>query len=298
MSVLAVCAGIVFLSTRESCKGIIAKLTASEEFMEESGMLSTFDGVRREDGTRRLVLGDSICNQMFGRLGAYNPETSFKATNAAFLVTGQYLLLEEYLKCHPDVTDVFLIMHPLPLTRTFDREWSYRYGVMTYVEAGVLDSLDDNTIQAMEEMYGGLFLREEIVWLVEESPMIRKLYLSYIYASREDYEMSSPFEMADQYVKKMYDLCQAGGAVLHLYPAPVSEYFRESVEELEQSYKETWMSGIYPDYFKDILYYPDEWTSDMSHFDGEYAAPERLDDIIREAYGQTELLQGLSFGLE
>ena len=97
-AVLAVCAGIVFLSTQDSCKATIARWTASEEFMEENEMLSSFERVRREDGTTRLILGDSICNQMFGRLSGYNPETSFQATNAAFMVTGQYLLLEEYLK--------------------------------------------------------------------------------------------------------------------------------------------------------------------------------------------------------
>ena len=56
------------------------------------------------------------------------------------------------------------------------------------------------------------------------------------------------------------------------------------------------MSGAYPDYFEDILYYPDEWTSDMSHFDGEYATPESLDGIIQKAYGETELLRRLRFG--
>lgn len=293
--ILAVCAGIVFLSTRDFCKSTIARWTASEEFMEESGLLPKFDSVRQEDGTTRLILGDSICNQMFTRLSGYNPETSFQATNAAFMITGQYLLLEEYLKYHTDVTDVFLVMHPMPLTRTFDTEWSYRYGVMTYVEAGVLDYLDENTPKAMAEVYGGLFLKKGAVRLVEDSPLIRKLYLSYIYANCENYVQSSPFEIADQYVKKMYDLCEAQGARLHLYSAPVAEYFREQVEELEQDYDGTWMSSQYPDYFHDILYYPDEWTSDMSHFDGEHAAPESLDKIIEEAYGQTELFRSLRF---
>lgn len=294
--ILVICAGIVFLSTRDFCKGMIARWTASEEFMDESGIQPKFESVRQEDGTTRLILGDSICNQMFGRLAGYNPGTSFQATNAAFMITGQYLLLEEYLKHHENVTDVFLVMHPLPLTRTFDMEWSYRYGVMTYVEAGVLDYLDENTIEALAGVYGGLFLKKGVVQLVEDSPLIRKLCLSYLYANREDYVQSSPFEISDQYVKKMYDLCEARGARLHLYPAPVAEYYREQVEELEQSYGGTWMSSQYPDYFKDILYYPDEWTSDMSHFDGEHAAPESLDRTIGEAYGQTELFQGLSFG--
>lgn len=294
--ILAICAGIVFFSTRDSYKKIIARWTVSEEFMDENTMLSSFDCVRREDSTTQLILGDSICRQLFTRLSGYNPETSFQATNAAFMITGQYLLLEEYLKHHEHVTDVFLVMHPLPLTRTFDAEWSYRYGIMTYVEAGVLDCLDENTTEILADMYGGLFLKKDVVQLVEDSPPIRKLYLSYIYANLKEYVQNSPFEIADQYVKKMYNLCRAQGARLHLYPAPVSEYFREQVAELAQSYGGTWMSDRYPDYFKDILYYPNEWTNDTSHFGGEYASPENLDRIIEEAYGQTELFQSLHFG--
>lgn len=296
--IFTVCVSIVFLSTFEPCKGIIARWTASEEFMEENEMLPYFDRAREEDQTVRLILGDSICNQLFTRLRAYNPETSFLATNAAFMVTGQYVLLEEYLKCHPETTEVFLVMHPMPLTRSFDVEWSYRYGVMAYVEADVMDYLDENTIDIMAGIYGRVFLRKEAVRLVEDSPLIRKLYLSYIYINRESYVQSSPFEIADQYVKKMYDLCQEHGARLHLYSSPVSEYFREAVETLAGSYGETWMSSVYPDYFNDILYYPSEWTSDMSHFGGEYAAPERMDMTIEEAYGQTELYRSLRFGPE
>ena len=62
-------------------------------------------------------------------------------------------------------------------------------------------------------------------------------------------------------------------------------------EALELSYSETWMSSVYPDYFSNSLCYPNEWSRDMSHFGGEYAMPEGLNKIIREAYEDTELLR-------
>lgn len=292
------CVCFVFLSTRGSSREIIARLTDSEEFMEGSGMLPYFERVRAEDGTTKLVIGESICDQMFTRLQEYNPDVSFQASNAAFLITGQYLLTEEYLKSHPDTTDVFLVMHPSPLTRSFDTEWGYRYGVMTYVAADVLDRLDENTIDAMAGVYGSFFMKKEAVRFLEDSPLAQKIYLSYLYNNRENYVQSTPFEISDQYVKKMYDLCGEYGAELHLYSSPVSEYFRGIVEELELSYGETWMSSVYPDYFNDIMYYPNEWSRDMSHFGGEYATPEGLNRIIEEAYGDTELFRSLHFGPE
>lgn len=294
--IFAACACFVYLSASASGREMIAWLTDSEEFMEESETLPYFERVRVEDGTTKLVIGESICDQLFTRLQEYNPDISFQASNAAFLITGQYLLMEEYLKFHPDARDVFLVIHPAPLTRTFDTEWGYRYGAMTYVAADVLGGLDENTIEAMEGVYGSFFMKKETVRFLQDSPLAQKICLSYLYANREDYVQGTPFEIADQYVKKMYDLCRECGAELHLYSSPVSEFFRGTVETLGLSYGETWMSSVYPDYFNDIMYYPSEWSRDMSHFGGEYATPEGLNQIIEAAYGDTELFRSLRFG--
>lgn len=289
--ITGICVLTLFLSMREPFRPVIARLTACEDFMESSEMLPYFEKAREQDGTTQLIIGDSICRQMFAGLSEYNPQTSIQATNAALMIPGQYLLAEEYLQNHPDTTDVFLIMHPLTLTRTFDTEWGYRYAAMTYVETDTLQYLDESTITVMEEVYGPLLLRKEIVWLIEESPICRKLCLSYMNSSRDAYVQSSPFELADLYVKKLYDLCNERGVKLHFYSSPVSEYYRVEMEELAENYDKTWMCSQYPDYLETILYFPNGWTEDMSHFSGEYAQRDSLNEMIRQAYGKTELIQ-------
>lgn len=291
--ILCICVGIIALSMQEPFRTLIAGWTNCRDFMSDSGMLPYFERVRTPDQTTRLILGDSICRQMFADLEQYNPGTSIQATNAALMITGQYLLAEEYLKCHPDATDIFLVMHPMPLTRTFDTEWGYRYAVMTYAETDTLALLDRNTLDAMAGVYGSFFMQKSVVRLIEDSPVLRKLYLSYIDLNRSDYVQESPFEIADQYVKKMYQLCSENQVALHLYPSPVSESFREQVQALAEEYGNTWMSSVYPDFFSQILYYPDEWSEDLSHFSGEHASRESLNAIIREAYQDTALLEGL-----
>lgn len=291
--IFCICTFILFLSVKEPTRTIFAGWTESETFMDSNEMLPYFERAVKQDGTTQLVIGDSICRQMFSGLSEYNPQTSILATNAALMITGQYLLAEEYLKSHPEATDVFLVMHPLTITRTFDTEWGYRYAAMTYVETDTLRFLDENTVEAMESVYGSFFMRKNVVRLIEDSPVCRKLYLSYINFNGEDYVQDSFFEIADQYIKKLYDLCEENGAELHLYSSPVSEYYREQMEELSVEYGETWMSSQYPDYFDDILYYPSEWTEDMSHFSGEYAERGRLNEIIERAYEETELLEKL-----
>lgn len=252
-------------------------------------MLPHFARAREADDSTMLIIGDSIANQLFSGLQANNPQTAILTSNAALMITGQYLLAEEYIKNHPDATDIFLVIHPLPLTRTFDTEWGYRYAVMTYVETDTLDYLDKNTIDAMAGVYGAFFMRKSIVSLIEDSPVCRKLYLSYIDLNREDYIQETPFEIADQYVKKLYDLCLENQVELHVYPSPVTEYFRDQVMELSKEYGNTWMSTKFPDYFNQIMVYPDAWSEDLSHFSGEYAERGKLNEIIRQIYGQTAL---------
>ncbi len=291
--IASICAVFLHLSTKEPMRTVIAEWTDSNDFMGASGMLSYFDRARQQDKTMQLVIGDSICGQMFSGLHEYNSQISNLATNAALMITGQYLLAEEYLENHPDATDIFLIMHPLTMIRTFDTEWSYRYSLMTFVETDTLRQLDKNTIETMKSVYGSFFMRKNVVRLIEDSPVCRKLYLSYLNGNVQAYEQSSSFEISDQYVRKLYELCKKKGVALHLYASPVSEYYREQVFELRKEYEETWMSSQFPDYMEDILYYPSEWTEDKSHFSGEYAEREKLNEVMEKAYHDTALLQNI-----
>lgn len=289
--IFLICGFILFLSTKEPTRSIFARWTVSEDFMRENEMIPYFEMAREQDETTQLVIGDSICRQMFSGLSDYNPQASFLATNAALMITGQYLMAEEYLKSHPDTTDVFLVMHPLTLVRTIDTEWSYRYAVMTYIETDTLQYLDKNTIEVMTDVFGNFFMNKNVVQMIEDSPIVRKLCLSYINISKKNYEQSFPFEISDQYVKKLYDLCEKNGVELHLYSSPVADYYRDEVAELSKSYEGTWMSSQYPDYIKNIFYYPSEWAEDLSHFSGIYAERDKLNETIKQAYGQTVLLE-------
>jgi hypothetical protein len=289
--IMGICAAIVQYSRREPGKSLIARWTDSTDFTGESGMISYFEKALSKDQTTQMITGDSICRQMFHDLGEEDPKTSVLASNAALMITGQYLLTEQYLENHPDATDVWLIMHPLAITRTFDTEWSYRYAVMPYVETDTIGMLDENTLDEMASVYGRLFMQKPVVELIEESPLCRKLYLSYINTHRAAYEQSSPFEIADQYVKKMYDLCEEKGVQFHLYASPAAEAYRSQIAELEESYGDTWMSTVFPDYFSGIVFYPSEWAEDLSHFSGEHAERASLNEMIRQAYADTWLAE-------
>lgn len=290
-AILFICTYLLKLSAQEPTRARIAKWTKSTDYSADSGMLPFFDRARLQDGTTLLVMGDSVCRQMFNGLEEFNPNTSILATNAALMITGQYVLAEEYLQSHPDATDIFLVMHPLTMIRTFDMEWSYRYSVMTCVETDTLQYLDEDTIDVLKGVYGGFFLNKKVVQMIEASPVCRKLALTYLNSNRDSYVQSSSFEIADKYVKKLYDLCQEKNVDLHLYASPSTEAYREQIEGLAEEYQLTWMYSQYPDYINDILFYPSEWSEDLSHFSGEYAERDCLNQIMEQAFKDSTLLK-------
>ena len=67
---------------------------------------------------------------------------------------------------------------------------------------------------------------------------------------------------------------------------------------MEEGFRGTWISSRYPDYMNDILYYPSEWSEDMSHFGGEYAERDKLNETIERAYEKTVLLQKLKLDMD
>ena len=291
VAVFFICMGLLYLSAKEPARTVLARWTGSEAFMDTNEMLPYFQRAKEPEDTTKLILGDSICRQMFAELEPYNDDTDILATNAALMMTGQYLLAEEYVENHPETTDIFLVMHPMTLTRTIDTEWSYRYALMTYVETDTFSKLDPNTINAYRQVFGDFLVKKEVVGAIEESPILRKLALSYINTNKENYVQDNSFELADQYVKKLYDLCKEREINFHFYSSPVTEYYYTDISALRVEYEGTWMSSQFPDYLNDIYYYPSEWAEDLSHFSGEYATREKLNEMISKVYGETPLQQ-------
>ena len=130
------------------------------------------------DGTRVLILGDSVCHQLFDGLKENTAGISIAGSNAAITTAGQYILAKNYIEAHPDATDLYLFMRPASLTQSFDTEYGYQYAVMPFAETGLIGMLDDDTLKQMEEVYGKVFMNPTVVRMIDLSGPNRKLYLN------------------------------------------------------------------------------------------------------------------------
>lgn len=262
-------------------------LFGTEEYLEENSGLGMheirkyIEGVKKEDDTNVLIVGDSIARQLFSLLPDQVDNISIQCANAAINITGQYMLVSEYLESHEEVTDIWLIMHPITLTRTFDTELGYSYAVAPFAEYHMLRYLDKDTLDDMASVYGRFFTSNVGLEFIKGSPLNRKLYLAWLEVYGREYKQETTFEIADKYLMNMYKLCEERGVQLHFLASPSTEYYRDNIQSLEEDYQNTEISKLYPQYLDDIYYFPTEWTEDSTHLAGEYMSEENYRNILQ-----------------
>lgn len=252
------------------------------------------DKVRKKDGTTKLIIGDSVCNQMYDNLQKYNPDFTMAGTNGAITMAGQYILAKLYLDNHPDATDVFLIVIPSSFGVTFDTERGYLYAVMPFVETNTIQYLEDDTLSIIGSVYGKFFTRSDVVNAIDKSAINRKLYLNTLKRYRPDYP-TEDFQLAEKYVTKINKICLEHNVRFHLYPGPFSEYAKAKYGDYEQWYSNSVLGSINPRYYDMVYYYPDEQSEDGYHFSGDYNDQKYFNDLIMNMFGDTALTDELKF---
>lgn len=293
---LSVLAFFDYLSMVGETRVMIANWTDSSYYVNKgaSNEIKPYIAkVQTQDGTAKLIIGDSVCHQLFNNLQDCNDDFTIVGSNAAITMAGQYILAKEYLDNHPDATDIFLIVRPGSLGITFSASLGYQYAVMPFIRTGTLQDLDEETIQTMESVYGKFLMKPAIAAAVDLSCMNQRLCYNMIKEYASDYVLQGYFELADQYVYKIYTNCQERGVNFYLYPCPVSESAKEYNNSLVSDFEESLIYEINPEFMESVYYYPDEEFYDGTHFGG--IDQEDFNKRIKQAFEGTELVELLNF---
>lgn len=292
-----ICGMLDYMSMREGWKNFFAKVTDSEDFLVVNvgtdEIKPYINKVQEKDNTNMLIVGDSVCHQMFQGLQEKNEKVCIVGSNGAITMSGQYVLVKEYIENHPQATDVYLVVLPESLDRTYDTLWGYQYAVMPFVATDTLKLLDENTIEIMKASYGTLSLQPWFVQWVDASAVNRKLCFNLIGKYGTTYRQKTDLEIAEQYISKMYYLCEEKGIEFHLYACPVADDKQAEMANLDAGLEGTWLKEHFPDYFKNIVYFPTEQANDGVHFSGEYAEQKNFNMWIRKILNGSNLLDVL-----
>ncbi len=277
---------------------VMAEWTDSVSYLTSDGtaeVLPYFEQARTADGTTVLIIGDSVCHQLFNGLQEYNDDMTIIGSNGAITMAGQYILTRLYLDAHPDAEDVYLFVLPECLERTFDTTFGYSYTVLPFVETDTMSLLDEDTRDIMADAYGSFFVEPRGAGLIYGSAVNRKLYLNMIRSLGPGYIQEYPLEIADRYVCKINDICMEHGVRFHLLPCPVSETKKAQVDALRELYECSPIYGISPNYINDVYYYQSEQSGDDTHLSGDYALREALNDKVRIIIAGTDLENSIDF---
>lgn len=297
---LAVCMlflGILYLSAIDPFRGWITKITGSEPYEQQlraSHEVETcIKKAQLSDGTTKLIIGDSVCNSLFRDLEGANPDYSVLGCNRGMTMAGQYILAKEYLEHHEEATDLYLFMISNSLITGFDTDFGYQYAVMPFVKTGTISYLDEETVTEMKELYLAPFVTKNMADFVEQSPLMKKLYLNVLRDFRPTYLTLDFPDVTTRYVQKMHALCEEKGVTMHFISPPLadSEERREIEAALKEKYEASVMYELFPDYYENYIYYPAECFPDGIH-------PNDEGSIKKEMVKKMEEVNGLTWDLK
>lgn len=283
--------GLVIMSCRESYSEFFAKVTNSTAYNNEptKEIMPYLDSAgNSEDTYSKLIIGDSVCHQMMNPFQEYNDIYAILGNNAATTMVGQYLLAEKFVENHPGTTDIYLILRAFPGGGFSMTGWTYQYLVIPFTLDGSLGGINENTMEKLKEIYGGVFLEEEVIEKLDQSAPLKKMYLnSLVDTSCDDVVIGI------QYLEKLNELCSERAMTLHLLHAPVSENMREEISaEQEKVFTYNCSEGVrclLQEFYDSVSYYPADEFRDGIHFTKEKSSLKNLRGYIgdmQSIYGE------------
>lgn len=299
----AIVLGLDVLSAKEPFRGWFAYITESSDYPAGKDEVAGYiEQIRQEGSYTKLVVGDSVCFQMTNGLRAQNSEYSLVGNNRALTIAGEYLLVREFLETHENISDVYVIVGLDALQTSIDVNYGYQYVAIPFLRDELLHNLEQETIEEMDGTFGKFFMQKTVAELIGDSSVNRKLYLNYIKEhAKVDPNAGNTIVLSDtasDYLYKIYDLCEEYGATMHLLPDPLAnnDWRHAQAEGLAKDFADRGLSELFPNYFDEILYYPEEQFVDGIHFGEPYNSQEELNNKLREMYLDRGYMDGLVLG--
>lgn len=288
---LIIVGGFLVLSATKKWSMPISDITKSGEYAYEDfgakEIMPYVERVQKESNCTKLVIGDSVCHQMFARYYELNDVYCISGTNQAITLAGQYILAKEFIESHEGVTDIYLVVIMESLATDYGIQLGYQYAVMPFVATDTIQNLDSDTRDEIADIYGRFFCQKPVVKLIDGSPLNTKLYLNLLAKKEKMFpkeESSVISEVAWKYLENMYLLCEENGITFHLLPGPHADIERrhETEKEIRKKLEEKENKLGLEEYLDKIVYYPEEMFRDGVHFDEKKVSDSYLRNLAKE----------------
>lgn len=281
----------LLLSAQNNLRMPIAELTDSSDYAYEDfgakEIIPFVERAQKKSEHSKLIIGDSVCHQIFDRYYDSNNEYCICGSNQAISLSGQYIIAKEFIENHDNVTDVYLVLTMSSLATEYGAQLGYQYAVMPFVLTDTIDNLDETTIKEMYRTYGGFFCQKPIVRLIDQSPLCMKLYLNMLAKEKEWFPTGTGKAISDVSGKYLYEiqmLCEKENVTLHLIAGPHadSENNHKTENRIRDELLVNEKNKVLENYLNQITYYPENLFKDGIHFDKSVVDEVFFDSISQE----------------
>ena len=297
-------AGFLVLSSSRSVGNIIAGVTGSVDYIDKGSeeVIPRLERVREKNNSRCLIVGDSVANQIFDDMHDDVGTYTIATTNQALSLAGQYILIEEFIKNHPNATDVYVGMIPSSFESEINEVYSYQYLVIPFTESDVMGLLDNDTLGRFDKIFGRFFMQKSIVRIIERSGLNRKLYLNWLCDCKEKgqiKEVQGRYSILSEtsiiYINKINSLCNDNGVRLHFLTEPIADTAKnhDIVLSLERDIEDSGLSEVLGDYTKYVSFYPENQFRDGIHFKNDVITNDKKNRLICEMQNEKGVVGNL-----
>jgi hypothetical protein len=230
---------------------------------------------KQKKKSKKILLGDSVGNQLFGN--TTNNDTIYSlACNQAISMTGHFILLNNYLSAGNEVDTIFLIFSPFSFKNNLDQVYTYHYFLKPFYTDEYKPLFTKKVNEQIQKIPYFNFCRFSHVLASNWAP-------NFISKDSINYSFLSPISI--EYLLKIKELSKKHNFKIIILPTPTPLNKKNTVEKLDKNeIVKNNLEHEFENYFKCIIYLNDSFFIDGTHIKYEY-----LSYII--AYYRNKLMQ-------
>ena len=211
---------------------------------------------KRKNGSKILVLGDSVGKQIFSNT-TFNDTINSLACNQAVGLVGQYILLNNYVNVGNSVDTVFLIMRPFSFRNNLDQKFTYHYFLKPFYRSEYSFMFTETVFHQIRKIPYNQFSKIPHILATSWAP-------EFMSEDGIDYTFLSPISV--EYLMKIKELSKRYQFKIIILPTPLSIEKKYLIDNMDR--KEIVGSGLeneFAHYFQNIVYLDSAQFSDGSH---------------------------------
>ena len=219
----------------------------------------SIDLSKKKTGKGLLILGDSVCQQLYPSQLEY-PDAVSLACNQAVTMAGQFFLMRNYLEANADALprQVVFVCTPLCLQNDVDR-YAFQYFLKPFYTKEYRPFFNEMLMDRVRKIPH---------YRASRLPFVRVSNFTFAYEEEPEASYSLISPLSRSYLRQMDSLAASKGVSFSLVCAPVRESERNAVGIACEGAAERneLTPALLGPYRNGILSYPDSLFRDERHF--------------------------------